>query len=63
MSLVKTKVFFQRFAMAGEAERYNFIREKSGLSKKDFSKSLGLSASMNCQIAGNCGTGRLLGNL
>jgi SOS-response transcriptional repressor LexA len=37
--------------MAGEAERYNFIREKSGLSKKDFAQSLGLSVSMNWQIA------------
>jgi SOS-response transcriptional repressor LexA len=37
--------------MAGEAERYNFIREKSGLSKKDFAESLGLSVSMNWQIA------------
>jgi hypothetical protein len=26
--------------MTGEAERYNFIREKSGLSKKDFAGSL-----------------------
>jgi phage repressor protein C with HTH and peptisase S24 domain len=41
--------------MAGEAERYNIIREKSGLSKKDFAESLGLSVSMNWQIA----TGRL----
>jgi SOS-response transcriptional repressor LexA len=37
--------------MAGEAERYSFIREKTGLSKKDFAESLGLSASMNWQIA------------
>jgi SOS-response transcriptional repressor LexA len=37
--------------MAGEAERYNFIREKSGLSKKRFAESLGLSVSMNWQIA------------
>jgi SOS-response transcriptional repressor LexA len=37
--------------MAGEAERYNIIREKSGLSKKDFAESLGLSVSMNWQIA------------
>jgi phage repressor protein C with HTH and peptisase S24 domain len=37
--------------MAGEAERYNFIREKSGLTKKDFAGSLGLSVSMNWQIA------------
>ncbi|MDR1390309.1 MAG: XRE family transcriptional regulator [Treponema sp.] len=41
--------------MSGEAERYNFIREKSGLSKKGFAESLGLSVSMNWQIA----TGRL----
>ena len=37
--------------MGSEAERYNFIREKSGLSKKDFAESLGLSLSMNYQIA------------
>ncbi|GHV95691.1 hypothetical protein AGMMS50293_20110 [Spirochaetia bacterium] len=37
--------------MAEEAERYNFIREKSGLSKKDFAESLGLSVSMNSQIS------------
>ena len=37
--------------MGGEAERYNFIREKSGLSKKDFAESLGLSLSMNYQIS------------
>jgi repressor LexA len=37
--------------MAGETERYNFIREKSGLSKKDFAASLGLSFSMNYQIS------------
>ena len=37
--------------MAGETERYNFIREKSGLSKKDFANSLGLSFSMNYQIS------------
>ena len=41
--------------MAGEAERYNLIREKSGLSKKDFAESLGLSFSMNYQIS----TGRI----
>ena len=34
-----------------EAERYNFILEKSGLSKKDFAESLGLSLSMNYQIS------------
>jgi len=38
-------------SMAGEAERYNFIREKAGLSKKDFAESLGLSLSMNYQIS------------
>jgi SOS-response transcriptional repressor LexA len=37
--------------MAEETERYNFIREKSGLSKKDFAQSLGLSFSMNYQIS------------
>ena len=37
--------------MGGEAERYIFIREKSGLSKKDFAESLGLSLSMNYQIS------------
>jgi len=37
--------------MGSEAERYNFIREKSGLSKKDFAESLGLSLSMNYQIS------------
>jgi SOS-response transcriptional repressor LexA len=41
--------------MTSEAKRYIFIREKSGLSKKDFAESLGLSVSMNWQIA----TGRL----
>ena len=37
--------------MANEAERYNLILEKSGFSKKDFADSLGLSLSMNYQIA------------
>jgi phage repressor protein C with HTH and peptisase S24 domain len=37
--------------MAGETERYNLIREKSELSKKDFADSLGLSFSMNYQIS------------
>jgi transcriptional regulator with XRE-family HTH domain len=37
--------------MPGETERYNFIREKTGLSKKDFAGSLGLSFSMNYQIS------------
>jgi len=37
--------------MSGEAERYNQVREKAGLSKKDFADSLGLSVSMNYQIS------------
>jgi len=37
--------------MGGETERYNKIREKTGLSKKDFADSLGLSFSMNYQIS------------
>ena len=37
--------------MVKEAERYNFIRKKSGLSKKDFAETLGLSFSMNYQIS------------
>ena len=37
-----------------EAERYNFIQEKSGLSKQDFAKSLGLIKSHGSLI----GTGR-----
>ena len=37
--------------MTGETERFNIIREKSGLSKKDFSESLGLSLSMSYQIS------------
>ena len=37
--------------MPKEAERYNFILEKSGLSKKDFAESIGLSLSMNYQIS------------
>ena len=36
--------------MSNEAERYKFILGKSGLSKKDFAESLGLSLSMNYQI-------------
>ena len=36
--------------MLKDAERYNYILEKSGLSKKDFADSLGLSLSMNYQI-------------
>jgi SOS-response transcriptional repressor LexA len=41
--------------MENEAKRYNFIREKSGRSKKDFAESLGLSMSMGFQVS----TGRL----
>ena len=37
--------------MTGETKRFNFIREKSGLSKKDFADSLGLSLSMSYQIS------------
>jgi len=37
--------------MAKDAERYNLILEKSGLSKKDFAESIGLSLSMNYQIS------------
>jgi len=37
--------------MTGETERFNLIREKSGLSKKDFADSLGLSLSMSYQIS------------
>jgi phage repressor protein C with HTH and peptisase S24 domain len=37
--------------MAGETERYNYKKKKSGLSKKDFAGSLGLSFSMNYQIS------------
>ena len=36
--------------MTNEAERYTFILEKSGLSKKDFAANLGLSPSMSYQI-------------
>jgi SOS-response transcriptional repressor LexA len=36
--------------MENEIERYNFIQKKSGLSKKEFAESLGLSMSMNSQI-------------
>jgi phage repressor protein C with HTH and peptisase S24 domain len=38
-------------SMGGETERYNLIREKTGLSKKGFADSLGLSFSMNYQIS------------
>jgi len=37
--------------MLKEAERYNSIREKTGLTKKEFAESLGLSLSMNYQIS------------
>ena len=37
--------------MLKDTERYNFILEKSGLSKKDFADSLGLSLAMNYQIS------------
>jgi len=37
--------------MTRETLRFNLIREKSGLSKKDFADSLGLSLSMSYQIA------------
>jgi len=37
--------------MSEQAERFNFIREKSGLSKKEFAESLGLSISMGSQIS------------
>jgi phage repressor protein C with HTH and peptisase S24 domain len=41
--------------METEGERYTFIQKQSGLTKKDFAGSLGLSKSMGFQIA----TGRL----
>lgn len=37
--------------MVKYAQRYKFILEKSGLSKKDFAESLGLSLAMNYQIS------------
>lgn len=37
--------------MNNEGKRYDFIREKVGLSKKDFAESLGLSMSMGSQIS------------
>ncbi|AEF86139.1 putative peptidase, S24 family [Treponema primitia ZAS-2] len=37
--------------MDNEGKRYDFIRGKVGLSKKDFAKSLGLSMSMGSQIS------------
>jgi phage repressor protein C with HTH and peptisase S24 domain len=41
--------------MENRAERYNIIQEKSGLNKKDFAATLGLSKAMGYQIS----TGRL----
>jgi len=41
--------------MSGQAERYSFIRDKSGLSNKGFAESLGISTSMSSQIS----TGRV----
>jgi transcriptional regulator with XRE-family HTH domain len=43
----------RRLLMDSEGKRYEFIREKTGLSKKDFAESLGLSMSMGSQIASN----------
>jgi SOS-response transcriptional repressor LexA len=40
----------ERLSMTSEAERYISILKKSGLSKKDFAASLGLSPSMSYQI-------------
>lgn len=37
--------------MADQAERYKLVLSRSGLSKKDFAESLGLSLSMSYQIA------------
>jgi transcriptional regulator with XRE-family HTH domain len=37
--------------MGNEAERYNFIRHKSGLTAKAFAESLGLSKAMGYQIS------------
>ncbi|MCL2042596.1 MAG: XRE family transcriptional regulator [Treponema sp.] len=37
--------------MASEADRYNIIQQGSGLSKKDFAESLGLSKAMGYQIS------------
>jgi transcriptional regulator with XRE-family HTH domain len=37
--------------MDSEGKRYEFIRQKVGLSKKDFAESLGLSMSMGFKIA------------
>ena len=37
--------------MESEADRYNFIQQGSGLSKKDFAESLGLSKAMGYQIS------------
>ena len=37
--------------METEANRYNFIQESSGLSKKDFAESLGISKAMGYQLS------------
>jgi len=37
-------------SMGNQAERYNFIFQKSGLTKKQFAESIGLSMAMNYQI-------------
>jgi SOS-response transcriptional repressor LexA len=37
--------------MAREAERYNFIQEKSGLSRKEFAESLGMSKSYGSRVS------------
>jgi SOS-response transcriptional repressor LexA len=37
--------------MVSETERYNFIQEKSGLSKKDFAESLGMSKAHGFRVA------------
>jgi transcriptional regulator with XRE-family HTH domain len=37
--------------MENETERYNFIRQNSGLTAKAFAERLGLSKAMGCQIS------------
>jgi len=39
--------------MKTEADRYNFIQQASGLGKKDFAQSIGLSKAMGYQISSN----------
>ena len=39
------------FSLETETDRYNFIQQESGLSKKDFAESLGLSKAMGYQIS------------